>query len=107
MILSYSHLIMCASGHSLLALLFSSHSSSLSAIVACFGFFFFFEGRWSPIDMSSNRPTARFIDKDNLDPNINIGIGDTDSFDVLAAIDGEDILVGDAAAEQYYCRVEY
>ena len=57
--------------------------------------------------MSSNRPTARFIDKDNLDPNINIGSGDTDSFDVLAAIDGKDVLAGDAAAEQCYSGVEY
>ena len=98
---------MCASGHSSLALLLSSHSSSLSAIVACFGFFFFFEGRWSPIDMSSNRPTAHCIDKDNFEPNVNIGIGDKDSFDVLAAIYGVDVLVGDAAAEQYYSGVEY
>ena len=40
------------------------------------------------------------------EPNVNINIGDKDSVDILAVLDGEDVLAGDAAAEQYFSGVD-
>ena len=87
-------------------MLSSLDSSLLSSTAACFNFFFFFEGKRSPIDMSSNSPAARFVNEDNFDSNVDIDIGDKDTLDVRAVLDGEELLPGDTAVEQYFSGLD-